>query len=381
MRPRALIETARLAPVFACAIALALSASAAASAAGASAESPLQERTEPPELDPLLDRFPIGTETVNTEPVNTEPANTTSERVSPPAVTVPLEVSRGDSSRTWIVAAALGAALLAVATAGSLLIRSARRRAAEPPWTIPDLRLLQETLALSNETWNKLQRADPSIRRSPPVTEVAQDKQQQQPAEAHDGEAAQPSEHTGVVERVSAILHAAEAAAAAIREEATVGAAEIRRQAEKEGQAHIAQIKEEAARIRNDAVEAAKEARSGAEAYGANQRREAEQRVQQELARAEAQARATRQAAEEMARQIEEAAREREEALRAQMRPLETSLKRALDAFRGISAQLEELLGDDAAREGETLVDALSGPVKRAGDWEETAPPPARSNG
>jgi hypothetical protein len=130
-------------------------------------------------------------------------------------------------------------------------------------------------------------------------------------------------------------------------------------------------------------VEAAKEARSGAEAYGAAQRREAEQRVQQELAQAEAQARATRQAAEEMARQIEDAAREREEALRAQMRPLETSLRRALDAFRGISGQLEELLGTEEGGEDETLVDALSGPVKRAGegDWEETGSPPARSNG
>ena len=302
--------------------------------------------------------------------------DTTPERAPPRAVTVPLEVSRGDSPRTWIVVAAVGAGLLATAAAGSLLVRQARRRAAEPPWTIPDLPLLQESLALSNETWNKLQRAEPSIRRSPPVTEVAQDsQQQQQPADAPNAEAAQTSEHTGVVERVSAILHAAEAAAAAIREEATVAAAEIRRQAEREGQAHLAQVKEEAARIRNDAVEAAKEARSGAEAFGAKQRREAEQRVQQELAQAETQARATRQAAEEMARQIEEAAREREAALRAQMHPLETSLRRALDAFRGIGAQLEELLGDEQRREGETLVDALTGSARRAGDWEETAPP------
>jgi hypothetical protein len=63
------------------------------------------------------------------------------------------------------------------------------------------------------------------------------------------------------------------------------------------------------------------------------------------------------------------------------MRPLETSLRRALDAFRGISTQLEELLGDEADREGETLVDALTGSARRAGDWEDTAPPPARSNG
>ncbi len=376
MTLRALIGSGQPpAVVLACAIAVVLGASTAGAAASSYAERPQQERTAPPDLDPLLDRFPIGTETVNTTPERVQPE---AERVPPPAVNAPVEDSVSDSSQTWIVVVALGAALLAAAMAGSLLLRNARTRTADPPWTIPDLPLLHETLALSNETWNKLQRADPSLRRSPPVTEVTQDKQQQ-PEEAHEAEAA-PSEHTGVVERVSAILHAAEAAAAAIREEATVGAAEIRRQAEKEGQTHLAQVKEEAARIRNDAVEAAKEARSGAEAYGAKQRREAEARVQQELAQAEAQARATRQAAEEMARQIEEAAREREVALRAQMRPLETSLKRALDAFRGISGQLEELLGDEAGREDETLVDALSGPVQRSGDWEETTPQ-ARSNG
>jgi hypothetical protein len=222
------------------------------------------------------------------------------------------------------------------------------------------------------------------------VTEVARDQTQQAasdqdrgvPSEAQESEAAQTSEHTGVVERVSAILHAAEAAAAAIREEATVGAAEIRRQAEQEGQAHLATVKEQAAQIRNEAEAAAQEARSGAEAYGAAQRREAEQRVQYLLDQAEAQARATRQAAEEMARQIEEAAREREETLRAQTRPLETSLRRALDAFRGISAQLEELLESEQLSEDETLVDALSGPVKQhADDWEETGAPTERSNG
>jgi hypothetical protein len=359
---------------FACAAGIGFGGNAAA----ATGAGPQQEGGDPP-VDELLEEFPLGTETVTTTP--RLGAVRERERVPPPAIQVPVDDSGSDSAPIWLLAGSGVAALVAAVGAGLLVVRRGRRRVEGPPWTIPDLTMLHETLALSNETWNKLQRADPSIRRSPPVTEVAQDKQQQQPAEANDGEAAQPSEHTGVVERVSAILHAAEAAAAAIREEATVGAAEIRRQAEKEGQAHIAQVKEEAARIRNDAVAAAKEARSGAEAYGANQRREAEQRVQQELAQAEAQARATRQAAEEMARQIEEAAREREEALRAQMRPLETSLRRALDAFRGISAQLEELLGDEAGREGETLVDALSGPVKRAGDWEETAPPPARSNG
>ena len=365
-----------LAAVVTCAIGLGFGGTAA----GAEAR-PQQERGDAP-VDELVEKFPLGTETVKTTP---ERAPTPAP---PPAVIAPVEDQGSDSAPSWLLVAAGAVALLALAGAGSLLVRRTQRRLAEPPWTIPDLTLLQETLALSNETWNKFRQADQSMRRRPSVNEAAQDQTQkaasdQDPRVASDGresEAAQTSEHTGVVERVSAILHAAEAAAVAIREEAGVAAAEIRRQAEQEGQAHLATVKEEAARLRNDAVEAAKEARSGAEAYGAAQRREAEQRVQQTLAQAEAQARATRQAAEEMARQIEEAAREREEALRAQMRPLETSLRRALDAFRGITAQLEELLGGESTHDDETLVDALSGPVKRAGEWEETGPPPARTN-
>lgn len=346
---------------------------------------PQQERGDAP-VDELLEEFPLGTETVRTTPERAP--ERTPERVPPPAIEVPVDEPAGDSSQSWTVFLVGVLALVAVAGGASLLVRQARRRRDEPLWTIPDLAVLRQSLALSDETWNKFQRADKSVRRRPPVTDVAQDKTQQAASDQDAGvssgerEAGQTSEHTGVVERVSAILHAAEAAGAAIREEATVAAAEIRRQAELEGEALLAQVKEEAARIRNDAVEAAKEARSGAEAYGATQRREAEQRVQQTLAQAEAQARATRQAAEEMARQIEESAREREEALRAQMRPLETSLRRALDAFRGISAQLEELLATESPREDETLVDALSGPVKQAGDdWEETTPSQQRSNG
>jgi hypothetical protein len=367
-----------LAALCACAFAVAL-----ATAANAAAQ---QGRGDEP-VDELLEEFPLGTETVRTAP---ERATAPGRDAPPPAVEVPVEVSDGDSIQSWLLVAGIVLALAAAVGVASMLVLRARRRLDEPPWTIPDLAVLRKSLAISNEEWNKLQRADTSTRRRPPVTDVAQGQEQQQsdsdqdrgiPAEATDREAAHPSEHTGVVERVSAILQAAEAAAAAIREEATVGGAEIRRQAERDGQAHLAKVKEEAAQIRNEAEEAAKEARSGAEAYGAAQRREAEQRVQQVLDQAEAQARATRQAAEEMARQIEGAAREREENLRAQMQPLETSLRRALDAFRGISAQLEELL-ESGQGEDETLVEALSGPVQqRSEDWEETGSPPPRSNG
>jgi hypothetical protein len=391
MSPRVRIGCRRLLAVgVACALAAGFGVSVTA-AARANARAP-QQRSEPP-VDELLERFPLGEETVADAP-KTTPRKT----APPPAVTVPVEPPVSESDRPWLFTAAGVVALLVAIGAGSLLVRRARRR---PAWTIPNLAALHPRLALSDEECNKVQPAVNPTRRSPIVSEATQDLNKQTaesdqgqatPAGAHDSETAQQSEHGGVVERVSAILQAAEAAAAAIREEAKVGASEIQRQAEgkgrahleqvtKDGQAYLAQVKEEAARIRNDAVEAANEAQSGAEAYGAKQRREAAQAVKQTLAQAEAQARATRQAAEEMARQIESAAREREETLRAQMRPLETSLRRALDAFRGISAQLEELL-DSVGPEDETLVGALSDTVRKTGDREETAPQQqARSNG
>jgi hypothetical protein len=78
-----------------------------------------------------------------------------------------------------------------------------------------------------------------------------------------------------------------------------------------------------------------------------------------------------------MARQIEEAANQRAEKIRAQVQPLETSLRRALDGFRGITTQLEELLGPETAPPSEetTLVSVLNESAKRAGEWEETEQP------
>jgi hypothetical protein len=199
------------------------------------------------------------------------------------------------------------------------------------------------------------------------VTEVPQDRSEPQPrapeeaqgltSQTEGSDAAGSTEHRSAVERISEVLRSAEVAAEAIRAEAVSEADEIRRTATEEGERHLSEVKEEAARVR-----------------------EAEQRVDKMLADAEAQARATRQAEEEASRRVE-ALREREEKLKAYIGPLETTLTRALEGFRGITAQLEELLDDEQAREGETLVEALSEPVRRTGEREETAPPQERPSG
>ena len=199
------------------------------------------------------------------------------------------------------------------------------------------------------------------------MTEVPQEHTEPQPGAPDEGvgvtSQADGSDSTGsterrsAVERISEVLRSAEVAAEAIRAEAVIKAEEIRRDATEEGQKHLALVKEEVARVR-----------------------EAEQRVDQMLADAEAQAQTTRQAAEETAR-AEEAARERVEKLEAQIRPLEKTVRRALEGFRGITTLLEEVLDEEPAREGEDLVEALSGPVRSTSEREETPRPQEPNDG
>jgi hypothetical protein len=383
-----------LAVVSASALAVGFGGQATAAGAAGLSQTPPPKRSEPPKVDELLERFPLGTATLTETKPAVAPPDT------PPAITIPPVDDSGNDLAPTAIGAVL-AVLLGMAAAGVLLVRRRQPRPAAIWETTPSLALLYETLAMADGECNKL-KEDYSRGRSAAVTEVSQDREEPQPgepeqpggvtSEARESDSADSLEHGGVVEHISAILQSAEVAAAAIRAEAVANAEEISQAAAEEGRKHLAKVQEEASkirsdaeeeasRIRHDAQEAAGEAQSAAESYGANQRSETEQRVQHMLAQAEAQARATRQAAEEMARQIEETARQREEMLRAQMHPLETSLRRALDGFRGISKQLEDLLDGDASREDETLVEALSEPVRRSGEWEEGPPQQERTNG
>jgi hypothetical protein len=389
--------TARLALLTACALAFGLGGTALAAAP---AQTPPGTETERPDVDELTERFPIGTETVNEgegKPTGKTEGKTADKRepAVPPAATVPVDDAGSGLPQATIVLAVGTALFLALLGAGALAVRRARAEEA-PIWSsTPNLALLYQTLASGQES-DKFP-TDHTTRRSLPVTEVAKERNEPQPGRPAQAEGVTPktpetpkapaesaeslSEHRGVVEQISAMLQAAEAAATAIRAEAVNKAEEITQAAVKEGQAQLAQMREQAVRIRSEAEQAAKEAQEAAESFGARQRREAEQRVEQLLAQAEGQARATRQAAEEMARQIEATAREREEKLKAQMRPLETSLRRALDAFRSITAQLEDLLDGEKTREDQTLTDALGGQVRQAGEREEAPAPQQRTNG
>ena len=331
--------------------------------------------------DPLLKQFPIGTDRVTTTPRAPKPR---ASKAPAPAVRRSAPESH---AALWATLAAGVGGLGLLAVLAAWRIRSRRRAESDEPTPyISETALRHLALALEKQEWDG---SSPGVgppgsrpeRRRRQVTEVSQDRThdvagsspvgleqpQAERAEAP-SDGVSPSrepDYGGVGERIASILEAAETAAAQIRREAVEAAADIREKAKAAASAHLRRAEEDATRVTTEADAAAQETRSAAESYGTRQRREAEAEAGKMLAEAETQARATRQAAEEMARQIEAAAREREQALRAQLRPLEATLQRALDAFRGMSAQLEDVLYAEEKDGGESLAEALDVSARR----------------
>lgn len=348
-----------------------------------------------PSLEPLLERFPIGTQPVRTTPERTPPATkpktpapTMRPPVQPPAsssgsteatnASQPRDVS-GLNETLWVAFVAGTGALLVLALLRARTIRA--HRGTEFRGTeLQSASVSASTLALFNHAL-----AQATTERSRHVTHVAKglNLKRHEPKEAEAEQAGEADvrahDYAGVGERVIGILEAAEAAAAQIRADATSvaaqiratatdEAAEIRKAAEAEASVYLERANEEAVKIRSTADADANDTRSAVESYGTQQRRLVDEQLREEVAQAESQARAIREAAEEQAKQIELAAQERGEELRAQVQPLEENMRRALKAFRGISAELEDVLEIQPREPEESLAEALSvsGPVESA---------------
>jgi hypothetical protein len=121
--------------------------------------------------------------------------------------------------------------------------------------------------------------------------------------------------------------------------------------------------------------------RSAAEASAAETRSAAEELAASRLEEAEEKAEAIRLAAEERVREIELAARERHELHRDQLQPLEENLRRALEAFRGISGELEELLEAQPMLAQKSLVEVLNESTRQAEDRSPEAGAPGNEQG
>ena len=290
----------------------------------------------PPGLEELWEEYPLAPETEPQSPPDPveEPA------VTPPAP-APTDSDTGPGS-TVVLAAGIGAVLVLLA-AGGLAARSRRRPAAAyaEPMTPDELIARAQALAKEAAECDKYLHAqrDEGINT---MTETA-DHGRSTP----DPSSQPTSSYADIGERVAGVLAAAETAAHQIREDARSSAEEV-----------LSIAREEADALRRDASAYDADTRAAVDSYASDRRREVDQTVSKQLADSENQARATRQAAEAMARQIEEDAKRRGVALREESRAVEERLKKAAQGLRRMTAEIEELLGGKDGG-GESLTDAL----------------------
>jgi SAM-dependent methyltransferase len=202
-----------LAPAVVCAVAIGFSGGGWTTAAASPGERDQRaERSEPPKLDELLNRFPVGTKHVleDSEPASLPAADSPSQRAS-------------GSGSTWIaVLRAAGAVvLLAAVGTGAVALAVGRRRTPTHATSRLDLAWLHRIVAVKSQAYDTLQLAAVFTGRSPPVSEVSQDRNGRQvdlqPAEAEQGtqyagpqlvhsEPVREQEYTRPGDRVAAIL-------------------------------------------------------------------------------------------------------------------------------------------------------------------------------
>ena len=315
-----------------------------------------------PTPEELWRSFPLNPAVTTPPPPSTSPAQPQPADPGPPPE--PLESSADDR---WmpLVLGGLAGSLLLVVSGGALLAMRRRREALAPaPMSREPRELIAQALALAREAADcdmlldrqRLEGAIAMSERIPDQVVPTNDETSGAADEATPGRTAL-STYAEIGERVAGVLSAAEVAAERIRADARSEAEEL-----------VDQARREAEDVRAKTTAYDSDTRAAVESYATERRRDADQQERKQLADAEVQARATREAAEEMARDIEEAARQRGQALREESRSVEERLQRAVQGLRGMTVQLEELLGAPTSpTAGASLADALK-PAVREGD-------------
>jgi colicin import membrane protein len=177
-----------------------------------------------------------------------------------------------------------------------------------------------------------------------PVAEIAEP----QAAAARSVEGDGPA-YRQVGEEVTAVLTAAEHAAAQIREAALRDAEATRRDADEKAASVLAEA--EARRAEADSYN--QETRAAADAYAEETRRNTEELAARGMSQAEERARQIRAQAEQTARDLQAAAIRRREELAKGAEAMEARIESMRTVFRGVVAELEELLPADRARADE----------------------------
>jgi hypothetical protein len=359
-----------------CVVAVAIAAAvfqpqpAAAETASARAD---QQRGDRPPLDELLNRLPIGTERMRAIQPSTSGANQARTLAEPG--------SRETGRALWVVLVAVAGALVLLTAFRATAFEWRRgRRSESVSLSTSTLALFHHALAQATERSPRVAEL-PNDQHHPQPTAEASESEQQPEAAGSEGDGPgltlghtpapmHRGDYDGVGKHVIGVLEAAEIAGAQIRAEATDKAAEIREAAEAEAEGYLQKAEQEAAEVRSAAEASAAETRSAAEELAASRLEEAEEKAE-----------AIRLAAEERVRELELAARERHGLLRDQLQPLEENLRRALQAFRGISGELEELLEAQPMLAQKSLVEVLNESTRQAEDRSPEAGAPGNEQG
>ena len=296
------------------------------------------EPADPPSpgLDELWTEYPLA-------PLETEPATQPEPAPMPPLPAAQPE-PEDDSGWNLLLLGGIGMAALLLVS-GLFVARSKRTTEALPTRKKTPADLMARAHALAKEATECDMFLHGQRREGIRVmTETADHDRSATPEPPSEQSA---SNYADIGERVASVLTAAEAAANQIRDDARIDADDI-----------LGAAQQEAEILRKDAATYDTDTRAAVDSYASDRRREVDQEVQKQLADSEVQARATRQAAEAMARQIEEDGRRRGQALRDESRAVEERLKKAVVGLSRMTAEIEELLGPTTGN-GESLTDAL----------------------
>jgi hypothetical protein len=179
-----------------------------------------------------------------------------------------------------------------------------------------------------------------------------------------------------VGEEVTAVLTAAEHVAAQIREAAVQEAEQTRLAAEEQAAATLA----EAEVRRTDADSYSEVTRAAADAYAEETRRSTDEAVAKTVSEAEEQARVIRAEAERKAGEIEAEAARRRDDLTTKTEGMQKEVESMLHAFRGMTAELEDLVpaerrsgGEEPEPPADELLDEALRPTSPHGDLSSHA--------
>jgi hypothetical protein len=161
-----------------------------------------------------------------------------------------------------------------------------------------------------------------------------------------------PADPRAVGEEVGSVLQSAQEAAVRIRHAAQEEAQRLRAEAEAAAESTLAEARREAeadragaGRMRAEAEAYAKDTRAGVDAYAEGRRKDTEREAAQKLSDVQRRMEAADAEVEERIRQGHAERREQLARLEAEVERYEERLESMLVVFRGMSTQLEELLG------------------------------------